>query len=206
MGVNAPNVTQVLHFGPPSSAEQYLQEIGRAGRLGQASSAKLFYKATDVSSKIVANGFIDMCMHDYCLSTETCLREQLLKYFGFKKSNTVGQCCSNCSPPNEIEDTTPQTVVWRTITPQGKLQLKEEFDNILEHYNESLTEPLAWTFNVRDNGDVKQKLLDILDNVEEIHNEDSLLTHYDLWDEELSKQCIQAIDKYTVPEVRNDDT
>lgn len=44
MGVNIPTLTYILHFGPPRQMEDYMQEIGRAGRSGQRSTAVLYYK------------------------------------------------------------------------------------------------------------------------------------------------------------------
>ena len=43
MGVNAPFIENIIHIGPPSSVEQYMQEIGRAGRKGQLAVAQLYY-------------------------------------------------------------------------------------------------------------------------------------------------------------------
>ena len=41
MGVDKKNIRSVLHFGPPSSVEAYLQEAGRGGRDGEAAQAVL---------------------------------------------------------------------------------------------------------------------------------------------------------------------
>jgi superfamily II DNA helicase RecQ len=35
MGINIPDVGRICHFGVPSELEQYVQEIGRAGRDGR---------------------------------------------------------------------------------------------------------------------------------------------------------------------------
>ncbi|WP_421379315.1 RecQ family ATP-dependent DNA helicase [Bacillus salacetis] len=47
MGVNKADIRFVIHFHLPSSAEAYLQEIGRAGRDGQGSIAMLLYSPGD---------------------------------------------------------------------------------------------------------------------------------------------------------------
>ncbi|MFD1738593.1 RecQ family ATP-dependent DNA helicase [Bacillus salitolerans] len=47
MGVNKPNVRYVIHFHYPGQIESYLQEIGRAGRDGDKSTAILLYSPDD---------------------------------------------------------------------------------------------------------------------------------------------------------------
>ena len=32
MGVNMPHITRIIHIAPPASLEEYVQEVGRAGR------------------------------------------------------------------------------------------------------------------------------------------------------------------------------
>lgn len=43
MGVDCPDIHQVIHYGPPSSIEEYVQETGRAGRDGLQSKAVMLY-------------------------------------------------------------------------------------------------------------------------------------------------------------------
>lgn len=42
MGIDCPDIGQVIHWGLPSNIEDYAQETGRAGRNGQPAEAVLF--------------------------------------------------------------------------------------------------------------------------------------------------------------------
>ena len=44
VGVDCPDIRQVLHYGPPNLVEEYIQDTGRAGRDGLPSKAILIYK------------------------------------------------------------------------------------------------------------------------------------------------------------------
>ncbi|SDZ68809.1 ATP-dependent DNA helicase RecQ [Evansella caseinilytica] len=47
MGINKPDIRTVVHMHLPSSIEQYVQEVGRAGRDGKESAALLLYTKAD---------------------------------------------------------------------------------------------------------------------------------------------------------------
>lgn len=47
MGIDCPNVRQVLHWGASNDIESYIQETRRCGRDGFLSNAVLFYSKPD---------------------------------------------------------------------------------------------------------------------------------------------------------------
>ena len=69
MGLDCPNIRRVIHWGPSSDIELYLQETGRAGRDGQAALATLYYTNMDVGQTD------DASMKEYCKNKDTCRRE-----------------------------------------------------------------------------------------------------------------------------------
>jgi len=52
MGINKPDVRSVFHFSLPLSLEQFYQELGRAGRDGQAAQAYLIWQPSDIQLSI----------------------------------------------------------------------------------------------------------------------------------------------------------
>jgi len=49
MGIDIPDIAQIIHYDIPPSLEEYYQEIGRAGRNGAMSRASLLYDDSDLS-------------------------------------------------------------------------------------------------------------------------------------------------------------
>ena len=64
MGLDCPNVRQVIHWGPSHDIESYVQETGRGGRDGFLSCALLFYCDSD-------NRTSSSLMMEYC-TLKTC--------------------------------------------------------------------------------------------------------------------------------------
>ena len=94
MGVDCPDVHQVIHWGAPSGLEQYVQEIGRAGRDGVQSQAILIEGT---------NRHTEATMREYLKNTTKCRRQELFKAFIMFEADdsvTPNNCCDICAERN----------------------------------------------------------------------------------------------------------
>ena len=84
----------VVHYGPPSNIDDYIQHIGRAGRSGRQAHAVLLY-----SGKQLRN--VDSSILGLVKNTENmCLRALCLKDFNTSQSSPVEPrhlCCGVCT-------------------------------------------------------------------------------------------------------------
>ena len=94
MGVDIPDIHQVIHIGPPCSVK--FQETGHAGRDGKLSTALLHYNNQDIGKNRA--GMQDD-MQEYCSSENLCLRRLLLKSLDFKldANNSVKHLHLGCN-------------------------------------------------------------------------------------------------------------
>ncbi len=115
MGIDKPDIRYVLHCTIPASVEAYYQELGRAGRDGEAAEALMLYRFDDIRRR---RSLFDGDEHDnedhrrrehkrfdaligYCESAK-CRRQVLLGYFG-ERSEQCGHC-DLCDNPPEVLD------------------------------------------------------------------------------------------------------
>lgn len=123
MGIDKPNVRQVVHWTLPATPEAYYQEAGRAGRDGSLARCLLLYRpgdATRLRSQLYAtpsarppDRLSDLrrreaegriaTMERYARDT-TCRRKALLRYFGESLPRCAG--CDVCSrgAPKELRN------------------------------------------------------------------------------------------------------
>ena len=130
MGIDKSNVSFVVHYNMPMDVESYYQEAGRAGRDGSLAECTLLFNGKDVRT----NTFLidrntgheelpeDLRQqlkqrdHDRLKAitifstTNGCLREYLLRYFGETSRHYCGKC-SNCLTEFEERDVTDEAKV-----------------------------------------------------------------------------------------------
>ena len=94
MGLDCPDIRQVIHWGPSSDIESFLQEIGRGGRDGYVSCSQLYF--ADVDLKNCSDPMIK-----YCKSSDVCRRKLLFQDFDHPEQVTKPcipcQCCDVCA-------------------------------------------------------------------------------------------------------------
>ena len=98
MGVDCPDIRQVIHLGPLMILKHYyIHETGRAGRDGRNSmAALLLIKGT--------RNLMDATLHNYCKNTTVCRRLSLFE--GFKPGTVpLYDCCDVCR--STCETSTP---------------------------------------------------------------------------------------------------
>ena len=87
MGVDCAGVNQVIHWRPSANMESYMQECGRAGRNGQASSAVIYVNKSDLSIRTTSKE-----MKKYRVQQQMC-RRSMCSYFDCSTAQVIGCAC-----------------------------------------------------------------------------------------------------------------
>lgn len=83
MGLDVPDIRQVIHWGPSDDRESYIQETGRAGRDGDLCCALLYHTRKDYRHA-------DKNMVAYCTNDLICKRQLLFSEF---ENCDLHTCC-----------------------------------------------------------------------------------------------------------------
>lgn len=94
MGMDCPDIREIIHWGLPQNAEDYVQESGRAGRDKAQSVAIILKKPHDLDKR-----YTTLQMIDYCKNTSVCRRSILYRDFEgcTATSAPVCLCCDVCA-------------------------------------------------------------------------------------------------------------
>jgi ATP-dependent DNA helicase RecQ len=108
MGIDKPDINFVIHFHPPATLEGYYQEIGRAGRSGQFSSAIFLFNPQHLTIQygLLAKNKLQKPIHMFedvqrFIAGTGCRMQSILKYFG-EESSVCGICDSCIKQPTRL--------------------------------------------------------------------------------------------------------
>lgn len=110
MGIDKANIRFVIHWQMPGSLENYVQEIGRAGRDGQFSWCELLFHDSDLeihrqllAGKASRRGKKSLKIMLEYLECEQCHHQKILSYFQDPQHFANGCArCQHCAPYEQV--------------------------------------------------------------------------------------------------------
>ena len=119
LGVNLVDCNRIIHYGVPRDLEDYLQEIGRAGRSGGEALAQLYFKGIHL---LQCNDEIK----NFVKNTTECRRKIILDSFSPSVTPVTAhqeRCCDICSgiPVSTLQPTEEKVAVREVSDDQRDL-------------------------------------------------------------------------------------
>ncbi|MBT3400598.1 MAG: DNA helicase RecQ, partial [Rhodospirillaceae bacterium] len=132
MGIDKPDIRYVFHMNLPGSVESYYQEIGRAGRDGEAADVHMLYGLDDIRMRrqFIAqdDGDEDHKRREHKRLDSllaygeaiSCRRVALLTYFG-EDTQACGNCDICIDPPTLIDGTKEAKMLLAAVSGTGQV-------------------------------------------------------------------------------------
>lgn len=111
LGVNIPDIRLVIHHAPLIGLDDYLQEVGRAGRDGKEAEALLLWHPYDftLNRNLIRKNQLGLtgkelrdrlgaldALERYAKDTQACRWRMIRKFFGEEKGKRCKNRCDNC--------------------------------------------------------------------------------------------------------------